>query len=280
MKVLITGRNGFLGKELTEDLKSRDYEVTSIGRSEVNLTDPVSVRDYFKGKHFDAIVHTAFQGGKRNQVDTLETFINNVKMFNNLVGLSDQYSKFINFCSGAAFDRNREVYKYNEERFLECLPTDYYGMSKNIIAREITKLDNVYNLRILGCFGIYEDDTRFVKSSIKRAINGEPIIIHQNRMMDFISTEDVSEIVNFYLVKNIEKQYRDINLCYPKETTLKSIASKILDLTNSKSKVIIEKPGFSPSYTANSKKLEQLDVFLKLGGLNQGLENLVEKING
>jgi hypothetical protein len=26
--------------------------------------------------------------------------------------------------------------------------------------------------------------------------------------------------------------------------------------------------------------LEQLDVFLKLGGLNQGLENLVEKING
>ena len=99
-------------------------------------------------------------------------------------------------------------------------------------------------------------------------------------MMDFISTEDVSEIVNFYLVKNIEKQYKDINLCYPKETTLKSIASKILDLTNSKSKVIIEKPGFSPSYTANSKKLEQLDVFLKLGGLNQGLENLVEKIDG
>jgi len=280
MKVLVTGRNGFLGKELIEDLESRDYDVTSIGRSEVDLVDSESVKDYFKDKYFSAIIHTAFQGGKRNQVDTLETFINNLKMFNNLIGLNDHYSKFINFCSGAAFDRSREVYKYNEERFLECLPTDYYGMSKNIISREITKLDNVFNLRILGCFGIYEDDTRFVKSSIKKAITGDPIIIHQNRMMDFISTSDVAEIVNFYIVKNIEKQYKDINLCYPKETTLKSIASKILDLTNSKSKVIIEKPGFSPSYTANSKKLEQLDVFLKLGGLNQGLKDLVEKING
>ena len=69
-------------------------------------------------------------------------------------------------------------------------------------------------------------------------------------------------------------------MIYHSTLVLKKIASKILDLTNSESKVIIEKPGFSPSYTASSKKLEQLDVFLKLGGLNQGLKNLVEKING
>ena len=162
---------------------------------------------------------------------------------------------------------------------MECLPTDYYGMSKNIISRECSRLNDVYNLRIFGCFGLYESETRFIKSSILKAISGEPLVIHQNRMMDFISTKDVAEIVNFYIVKQVEKQYEDINLCYPKKTTLKKIASKILDLTNSKSKVIIEKPGFSPSYTANSKKLEQLDVFLKLDGLSQGLKNLVGKIN-
>ena len=117
MKVLVTGRNGFLGKELIEELKSNCYEVTSIGRSEVDLTDAKSVRDYFKGRQFDVVVHTAFQGGKRGQTDKLDSFINNLEMFNNLTNHNKCYSKLINFCSGAAFDRGRGIYEYNEERY-------------------------------------------------------------------------------------------------------------------------------------------------------------------
>ena len=278
MKVLITGKNGFLGKELIEELKSRYYEVTGIGREEVDLTSDKSVTDYFKGKQFDAVIHTAFQGGKRGQEDTLETLINNLAMFSNLTKQSKNYSKLIIFCSGASFDRNRDIYDFNEERYLDCFPSDYYGMSKNIISRECIKLDDVYNLRVFGCFGVYESETRFVKSSIRKALQNKPIIIHQNRMMDFISTQDIASVVDFYITNHIEAQFRDINLCYPEKMTLKRIAQKIIYLTNSKSQIIIEKHGFSPTYTGSSKKFEQLDI--NLDGLDIGLINLVNKIDG
>jgi nucleoside-diphosphate-sugar epimerase len=278
MKVLITGQNGFLGQELAEELRSHYYEVTSIGRSEVDLTDFKSVKDYFKGKQFDVVVHTAFQGGKKGQVDKLDSFINNLDMFNNLVKHKECYSKLINFCSGAAFDRNREVYEYNEEQYLECLPNDYYGMSKNIISRECSKLENVYNLRIFGCFGWQENETRFIKSSISKSLKGEPIVIHQDRMIDFISTKDIASVVHFYITKQVKKQYEDVNLCYPQRMTLRKLALKIIDLTKSSSQIIIEKPGLSPSYTGSNRKLEQLGI--KLNGLEQELKNLVEKMNG
>ena len=278
MKVLITGQNGFLGKELIEELKSRYYEVTSIGRNDVDLTSDKSVTDYFKGKQFDAVVHTAFQGGKRGQEDTIDALINNLSMFKNLTKQSKNYSKLIVFCSGASFDRSRDVYEYNEERYLDCFPSDYYGMSKNIISRECLKLNNVYNLRVFGCFGIHENETRFVKSSILKAFQNKPIIIHQNRMMDFISTQDIASVVDFYITNHIDDQFRDINLCYPKKMTLKRIAEKIIYLTNSKSQIIIEKHGFSQTYTGSNKKFEQLDI--NLIGLDQGLIDLVNKLDG
>ena len=278
MKVLITGKSGFLGKELTGGLKSRYYEVTSIGREEVDLTSSKSVAGYFKGKQFDVLIHTAFQGGKRGQEDTLETLINNLAMFNNLAKQSKNYYKLINFCSGASFDRYRDIYDFNEERYLDCFPSDYYGMSKNIIARECKKLDNVFNLRVFGCFGVHENETRFIKSSICKALQNKPIIIHQNKMMDFISTQDITSVVDFYMTNYIEDHFRDINLCYPEKMTLKRIALKIIDLTNSKSQIIIEKHGFSPTYTGSNKKFEQLNI--SLDGLDRGLIDLVNKIDG
>ena len=41
MNVLITGRNGFLAKALSENFS--DFEITCVGRQEVDLTDSSSV---------------------------------------------------------------------------------------------------------------------------------------------------------------------------------------------------------------------------------------------
>jgi UDP-glucose 4-epimerase len=276
MKILITGRNGFLAKELSENFS--DFEITCVGRQEVNLTDSSSVWSLFRYNKFDAVVHTAITGGRRNEKDTFQTFVDNISMFNNLVANRHSFGKLINFCSGAAFGRSTDIYEYQEHRTQGFVPSNYYGMSKNIIARECLKLDNVYNLRLFGCFGFHEAESRFIKSSIVKSLKGEPIIIHKNKMMDFVSSEDVATVVRHYLENDIEDTCKDINVCYKQKQTLRNIASKIIGLTNSKSDIILEEPGNGNVYTGCSDKLDSLN--LDLQGLDLGLAKLTERLSG
>ena len=40
------------------------------------------------------------------------------------------------------------------------------------------------NLKIYGCFGVLEDDHRFLKTAIKNYKNKEPITIFQDKLFD------------------------------------------------------------------------------------------------
>ena len=275
MKVLVTGKSGFLAKEFSANLKG--FDLVFAGRQELNLTDKKSVEEFFTGKTFDAVLHTAIKGGRRASKDTFEDFSDNILMFNNLLAHKDKYGKLINFCSGAAFARS-EVYQCAENVLYTGVPSRPYGMSKNIIARECNKIDDFYNLRIFGCFGLHEEDTRFIKSSMIKALQGESIVVHQNKMMDFISSEDLCTVVAHFLNEDCGKDFKDVNLCYDKKTTLRNIAYDIVSLTKSDSEVIIQEPNFGYAYTGNSNKLSELNLELK--GLDGGLLSLLEKLIG
>ena len=84
----------------------------------------------------------------------------------------DRFGKFINFASGAEFDRTSAI-NSNKNNLLNSYPTDPYGMSKNIISRILQGCINCYNFRVFGVFGIDEDEQRFIKSNIKRYKNKE-----------------------------------------------------------------------------------------------------------
>ncbi len=60
----------------------------------------------------------------------------------------------IHFGSGAEFDRNNHINCFEEDRVFDSMPEDFYGLSKNMIARKIVKhKTNIYNFRLFGCFG-------------------------------------------------------------------------------------------------------------------------------
>ena len=77
MRVLITGRNGFLARELSERLD--DFKVTCVGRQEVDLTNSHNVDLFFEDKTFDAVLHTAIIGGRRGQQDEFKDFLDSKK---------------------------------------------------------------------------------------------------------------------------------------------------------------------------------------------------------
>ena len=58
-KILITGSDGYIARNIAKNFS--DYDLTLINRSKLNLLDSKSVKNFFKYRYFDAVIHTAKQ---------------------------------------------------------------------------------------------------------------------------------------------------------------------------------------------------------------------------
>ena len=169
MKILITGGRGYIARNLKSLFESeQNYTVYAPSRTELNLLDIDKLHQYLKKYKFDAIIHAATKGGNRIDTDTYEnTYIPNILMFENLCELIHHIPVII-FSSGAEFDRRYEIYESQEEDIFKKWPIDPYGLSKNIISRRsLIDYNNIWILRVFGCFNWDEKSHRFIKSSIE-----------------------------------------------------------------------------------------------------------------
>lgn len=248
MKILITGGNGYIAKSLLHSLNCK-YDITSITRNTFDLTDLNATNEWFKDKHFDVVVHTAINGGRRLKVDGDDVKKNNLDMYYNLVENIDHYNKFISFGSGA-------------EIYLNDAP---YGLSKKIIAEDMRVKHNFYNIRIFGVFDENELSDRFIKANLIRYIKKESMMIHANKIMDFFYMQDLTNLVDHYITTN--HCQKEINCCYDEKYTLVGIAKIINSLDKYKVPIIIH----------NDVKLnlyceQTMEFPINLIGLKKGIE--------
>ena len=80
-KILLTGGNGFIGKNIRESFLAEKYEITAPRSYELNLADTQAVDAYFAAHEFDAVIHAATKPGHRNAKDPTNLFYTNVRMF-------------------------------------------------------------------------------------------------------------------------------------------------------------------------------------------------------
>jgi nucleoside-diphosphate-sugar epimerase len=253
MKILITGGNGYIAKSLYSAFKDK-YDITSITRQDFDLTDSFETLKYFSNKYFDIILHCAVSGGNRLKQETWDDMDNNLRMYYNLLNCKNRFGALIHFGSGA------------ETNALETP----YGLSKKIIANSISKIPNFYNIKIFGTFDENELDTRFIKGNIKRYINKEPMVIHQDKFMDFFYMKDLISLISYYIDNdNVPKQ---IDCSYIGLYKLSEIASIINNLDDYKVDIQIEREGAALSYygTAN--------VLLDFIGLKEGIRQIYNKL--
>lgn len=253
MKVLITGGNGYIAKSLFKAL-SNEYNVTSITRKDFDLTDKEATTNWFKGKFFDVVIHTAIKGGHRLKQDNGDVFYKNIQMFYNLYYNQHCFGKLLSFGSGAELGQ----------------PTDPYGLSKKIVNEFLKPEINFYNIRIFAVFDENELDTRFIKSNIKRYINKEEIIIHQNKLMDFFYMEDLIKLVKHYIT---EKHLSKVAECsYVKKYSLLDIANIINNLSSYKVSIKQLDSTMGESYIGKT----YTDLSYK--GLEQGIKEVYNKL--
>lgn len=221
MNILITGTNGYIGNLLYTSLFQK-YQITKLTRKEADITNYRQIKNFFNKKNFDVVIHCASNGGSRLLKDDWDVMDNNLIMYYNLLKHKHHYKKFIHFTSGA-------------EDELESSP---YGLSKKVISKSIENKNNFFNIKIFATFDENELDTRFIKSNLLRYKNKQPLLIHENKQMDFFYTKDLISLVNHYISNN--DLPKTIDCTYQKTYTLKEITTIINNLDTHKSKVAIK----------------------------------------
>ena len=221
MNILITGGNGYIAKSLYSNL-NKQYTVTKITRNDFDLTDYWSTFRWFVDKKFDVVIHTAVVGGSRLKSDSQDAVNQNLKMIFNIQQNNHSFRKLITFGSGA------EIFQSNTA----------YGLSKKAISEIVNNTENWYNLRIFGVFDHNELDTRFIKGNILRYIKKESMIIHADKIMDFMYMQDLTLLVEHYI--NNSNLPKFVNCSYKNKLTLTNIADYINTLDTHQVPVILE----------------------------------------
>lgn len=229
MNILITGSNGFIGRNLAKQLKAKfGYDITTINRNNCDLLDYDSVHSFFSNgnKIYDLVIHAAVEGGRRNKIDTKEMAFNNILMLYNLLAYQSYFQCIISFGSGAELDRRYDINDKSTNRY----PVDPYGLSKSVIDKIKNAETKLCNFRIFNCFGIDEQEDRMIRGNITKYLNGQDIIIYQNRKMDFFYIDDLAALINSFIEHNhIPKEF---DCCYSEKYTLLEISHMINEIDN------------------------------------------------
>jgi UDP-glucose 4-epimerase len=255
MKICVTGANGYIGKSLISGLNKK-YSITAIARNNFDITDLKQTIEWFSNKKFDVVIHTAITGGSRLKEDNSDVLEINLRMHYNLLANSDKFDKFISFGSGA------EIFN----------PNTPYGLSKKVIANSINQTLNWYNLKIFAVFDENELNTRFIKANLLHYIKKEPIIVHNNKQMDFFYMKDLISLVEYYIQNsNLPKT---VDCSYKEKHTLIDIANYINTLSDYKVPIIVEDSNKFEHYSGTNHGLPINEIGL-FEGINQTAKKLI-----
>ena len=261
-KILVAGGAGFIGFHLCQSLLKKNIVIAVDNFFTGNKNN---IKILSKNKNFKFIkkdVQTKFEvkcdeiynlacpaSPKKYQKDPLNTIKTNIIGSINLLELakknnakifqastSEVYGDPLEHPQKESYNGNVNIIGiracYDEgKRLAESIFFDYFR----------THDINIKIARIFNTYGPYMnvDDGRVVSSFIVAALKNKPLIIHgdgkQTRSFCFVE-DTVNGIIK---LMNSKKSIKGpINIGSNKEITIKSLANKIIEITNSKSKIV------------------------------------------
>ena len=290
-KILIVGSEGFIGKALTESLKSSEDKIFTMdikpssfeGHFQIDITNSLDIFNSIKSIMPDRVIHLAAQIDVRKSfVDPEQDLrINGLGLLNVLTASIESGCK--NFCyihsGGAVYDSDGEL-PISEDG--AELPVSPYGLTKSLGEGYVRVLSekagiNWSSLALSNCFGPVEQHGRGVIFSFAKSLkNGEQVIINgPETTRDFIYIDDVVSAILLAIDKPTNCR---INISSGIETNLLelySMVSKILEV-NISPKIIPATFGEITRSALSNFRAKELLRWSPVNNLNDGLIKALE----
>ncbi|WP_196595126.1 NAD-dependent epimerase/dehydratase family protein [Pectinatus frisingensis] len=272
-KILLTGGTGFIGRNIKEKL-GKKYDILSPISKNLDLSDKKSVDLYIKKNNITDIIHCAVYNQKRRDIDVNADLSSNLHMFYNLAECAETLEgKMLYFGSGAEYDKRKPVHMAQEKNLGMRIPNlNDYSLSKHIMNLSARRSKNIYNLRLFGIFGKYENwCTCFISNLCCKAIYDLPLTVRQECVFDFMYIDDLIPVVEWFL-ENIPK-YHDYNICTGKPVKLTQIAVLIKKISGSSGEIKLLSDGMNMEYTGSNRRIEQ-ELAVKFSDREKAIQSL------
>ena len=261
-KVLVTGGAGFVGSFLCDRLIDEGHEVIAIDNfftgNKANLRQLQNNPNFELMRHdivepvlleVDWIFNLACPASPVHyQYNPIKTVKTNVIGTLNMLGLAMRVNARILQASTSEVYGNPQVHPQPEDYFghvnpiglrscydegkrvAETLTMDYHR--QNQVDAKIVRIFNTYGPRM------HPEDGRVVSNFIVAALKGEPVTIHGDGMQSR-SFCYVTELVDaLYRMMETDNYIGPVNTGNPDEFTMIELAEKVLEMTNSSSKLV------------------------------------------
>lgn len=255
-RILVLGSNGFIGRNLVNYLSEyRDeYELVCPKKEELDLLNTIQVDEYFSKYKFNIVIFSAIYVAK-NMDEQKHILEYDLRMFYNVSKHATCFDKIIYFGSGAEFEKKYPIINVREEDN-NNVPISHYGLAKYVINRLIKNSSNIYNLRIFGLFGPYENwKSTFISGACCKAVKGLPITIRQNVYFDYVWIDDFVKIVKWFIDNT--PNHHDYNITTGKKIDLITLAEYVREVSGKNLPIYVCKEGFANEYTGSNIRLKE-----------------------
>ena len=277
MNILLLGSSGFIGRNFKEYIsRFGQYRLYAPSSSQLNLLHESEVEDHLKQLRPDVVVHAAVCRNPKYfpMAAPISELEQDLRMFYNLEKYSDFYGKMIYFGSGAEYDKACNIRSVTEDDNKNGVPKTNYGLAKYIVGKTIEQSRNIYNMRVFGLFGKYDNwRTTFMSGAWCKALKGLPITIRQNTCFDYLDIDDFCPVIKWFIDET--PKYHTYNICSGKKIDLLTIAEKVRCLSGNDVPIYVCLPGMAKEYTASNERLRKEHSAFSLTTLDDSIQKLL-----
>jgi len=226
--VLITGSAGNLAREIIKELKGKYFTIgLDMLPSKTDISQEVVLSDYnieelLQTYDPDIIIHLA--GTSRPvdcQKDVLSAMDNNFK-------ITDQIIRYCNKTDvHLIYPSSIHVFSDSTEEYIESShldPINSYGLTKALSEKYIIR--NLKKYTILRLDGVIGEESRLIKDTVIRGLNGISSEMYVNTIRSFLREDDLAKTVEFIIKNN---KYGIYNLRGPESKTMYEWGINIAD---------------------------------------------------
>lgn len=270
MKILLTGADGFIGKNFLEKYSDK-YEIFAPTSEELELGDIRKVAAYFEGKSFDAVVHAA-----ENNENTLVEF-KNVQYESVLHGVK----KLIVVSDACDIDTGAPLENAGESTFSARMPKSETGVARHVITTLASKDKISTVLRFFGVYGKYLSvEKSKIMELMARGVTGKKTaVVERDLEFSAICIDDALKVITAFLDGDIVRGAYNVASDAPlKLSSVARTARRLAAKDGREVTVEILSDESAPNFTASVGKLKAAMPKLRFTAHSTALKAVYEHL--